>query len=148
MNGRPWDTHLQYKNRKECQMRLLPLAIAALIAASSASAPAVADSDQLVANICDYVKADDKNRLRKKIKESRVKLRSIYSGVTCDGNSLLRTAMTAGSNDVGEFVAKQLGSAELSAAESDGKTILDWAEANGHGASPIAAAVKERLGGN
>ena len=48
-------------------MRLMPaaVAVAVLIAASSVSAPAVANTDQLVANICDYVKSDDKNRLRK-----------------------------------------------------------------------------------
>lgn len=130
-------------------MRLLPVAIAALIAASSVSVSTsvMAESDQLVANICDYVKANDKNRLRKKLKENRVKLRNIYSGVSCDGNSLLRTSLNAGSNDVGEFIAKRLAASELSTPEADGKTILDWAEANGHGASPITAAIKDKLGG-
>jgi hypothetical protein len=127
-------------------MRLVPIAIAAVIAASSVSAPVHANADQLVANICDYVKSDDKNRLRKKLKESRAKLRNIYTGISCDGNSLLRTAYAANANDVGEFVAKRLGSDELSVVEADGKTILDWANANGHGASPITAAVKEKLG--
>ena len=73
-------------------MRLLPVAIAALIGSSFVSVPAIADTDQLVANICDYVKSDDKNRLRKKMKESRVKLRNVYSSISCDGSSLLRTA--------------------------------------------------------
>lgn len=128
-------------------MRLLPVAIAALIAASSISAPAVADSDQLVANICDYVKANDKNRLRKKLKENRVKLRNIYAGVQCDGASLLRTSLNAGANDVGEFIAKRITAAELSAPEADGTAILAWAEANGHAASPITAAIKDKLAG-
>lgn len=129
-------------------MRLLPVAIAALIAASSVSAPAPvqANADQLVANICDYVKSDDKNRLRKKLKENRVKLRNIYTGISCDGISLLRTAYIAKADDAGEFVAKRLGSDELSAVEGDGKTILDWANANGHGASSITAAINDRLG--
>ncbi|NMH64879.1 DUF3718 domain-containing protein [Shewanella salipaludis] len=128
-------------------MRLLPVAMVALIAASSVPTPAVADQDQLVANICDYVKSNDKNRLRKKLKESRVKLRNIYSGVSCDGVSLLRTSLTAGSNEVGEFIAKRLTATELSGAEADGMTIQAWANANGHGASPITAAINERLGG-
>ncbi|MBB1268672.1 DUF3718 domain-containing protein [Shewanella sp. SR44-3] len=127
-------------------MRLVPIAIAAVIAASSVSAPVHANTDQLVANICDYVKSDDKNRLRKKLKESRAKLRNIYTGISCDGVSLLRTAYAANAGDVGEYVAKRLSADELSVAEGDGKTILDWANANGHGASPITAAIKERLG--
>lgn len=127
-------------------MRLMPVAIAALIAASSVSTPVHANADQLVANICDYVKSNDKNRLRKKLKENRVKLRTIYTGISCDGMSLLRTAYVAKADDAGEFVAKQLGADDLAAAEGDGKSILDWANANGHGASSITAAVKEKLG--
>ncbi|WP_434931338.1 DUF3718 domain-containing protein [Shewanella sp. HL-SH8] len=128
-------------------MRLMPVAIAVLIAASSVSVPAVANTDQLVANICDYVKSDDKNRLRKKLKEARVKLRNIYSAVSCDGSSLLRTAYNSNANDVGEFIAKRLPASDLSAAESDGTSIVDWASANGHSGSPITAAITERLGG-
>lgn len=129
-------------------MRLMPVALAALIGFSYVSVPTTAvAADPLVASICDYVKANDKNRLRKKLKESRVKLRQIYSGVSCDGISLLRTAYGANANETGEFVAKGLSATELSAAEADGMTIQAWAEANGHGASPITAAVKARLGG-
>jgi hypothetical protein len=43
-------------------------------------------------------------------------------------------------------VAKQLGADDLAAVEGDGKSILDWANANGHGASPITAAINDRLG--
>jgi len=130
-------------------MRLMPVALAALIGFSYVSVPTTAkaaEADPLVASICDYVKANDKNRLRKKLKESRVKLRQVYSGISCDGQSLLRTAYAANANDAGEFVAKRLSVNELSVPEADGMTIQAWAEANGHGASPISAAVKERLG--
>lgn len=130
-------------------MRLMPVALAALLGFSYVSVPTTAkaaEADPLVASICDYVKANDKNRLRKKLKESRVKLRQVYSGISCDGQSLLRTAYTTNANDAGEFVAKRLSVNELSVAEADGMTIQAWAEANGHGANPITAAVKERLG--
>lgn len=129
-------------------MRLMSIALAALIGLGGMSVPvtASAEADPLVASLCDYVKANDKNRLRKKLKESRVKLRQVYSGISCDGQSLLRTALTANATDAGEFVAKRLSVNELNVAETDGLTIQAWAEANGHGASPIIAAVKERLG--
>lgn len=128
-------------------MRLMPVALAAVIGFSVVSVPmkAVA-ADPLVASICDYTKANDKNRLRKKLKESRVKLRQIYSSISCDGSSLLRAAYASNANDAGEFVAKRLSVNELSVPEADGMTIEAWAEANGHGASPITAAIKERLG--
>ncbi len=128
-------------------MRLLPVAIAALIGSSFVSVPAIADTDQLVANICDYVKSDDKNRLRKKMKESRVKLRNVYSSISCDGSSLLRTAYKSNAGNVGEFIAKRMPSSDLAAPEADGKAILDWASASGYDASEITTAIKDRLGG-
>ncbi|MFT5789277.1 MAG: hypothetical protein ACI8SJ_001393 [Shewanella sp.] len=130
-------------------MRLLSMSIATLIVASSISisTPALANQDQLAANICNYVVSDDKNRLRKKLKESRVKLRNIYDGVSCDGDSLLRLAMKSGSNAVGTFVAKRLPASDLGKAESDGLTIVAWAESNGHSGSEITTAINERLTG-
>ncbi len=77
-------------------MRLLPVAIAALIAVSSVSVPSTAKAeDLLAASICDYVKSNDKNRLRKKLKENRMKLRNIYSGISCDGESCCEPPITA-----------------------------------------------------
>lgn len=128
-------------------MRLLPTTIAVVIAASAYSVPVHAN-EQLVANICNYVQADDKNRLRSKLKETRVKLRNVYQGLTCDGDSLLRFAMKSGANDVGSFMAKRLSTDDLTAKEADGKTIVEWAEANGHGGSEITTAIKDRISGN
>lgn len=129
-------------------MRLLPMTVAALLAASSFVPPAqAAGGDQLVASICDYVKSNDKKRLRKKLKESRVKLRNVYSDVSCDGSSLLRTAMTNNAEKVGSFIAKRLSKRELVKAEADGKTILAWAESNGYGGGNISATIKEKIGG-
>ena len=130
-------------------MRFLPTTLAVVIAASVYTIPApVQANDQLVANICNYVQADDKNRLRKKLKEARVKLRNVYEGVACDGDSLLRYAMKSGANDVGEFMAKRLSTDDLNVKEADGMTVVEWAEGNGHGGSPITAAIKDRLAGN
>jgi len=128
-------------------MRLLPTTLAVVIAASTFSIPAQAN-DQLAANICNYVQADDKNRLRKKLKENRVKLRNVYSGISCGGDSLLRTAMKSGSDKVGTFVAKRLSVSDLKAAEADGMTVVQWSEANGHSGSAITAAINERISGS
>ncbi|MGL4615292.1 MAG: DUF3718 domain-containing protein [Shewanella sp.] len=110
-------------------MRVMPIALAALIGLGGVSVPVTASAEAapLVASFCDYVNANDKNRLRKKLKESRVKLRQVYSGISCDGQSLLRTALTANATDAGEFVAKRLSGKELNVAETDGLTIQAWA---------------------
>ncbi|ADN77564.1 conserved hypothetical protein [Ferrimonas balearica DSM 9799] len=121
------------------------LMAAGLVAGSLTYSPSShANVEQLVASMCDYVAADDKNRLRKKLKDARIKLRSVYDGVSCNGNSLLRTAMLADAQDVGVFLVKQLPRKSLSSAEADGQTVLQWAEAQGLANSAIAAEISSR----
>lgn len=129
-------------------MRLLPTAMASLIVASSFTAPVQADPQQLAANICHYVKSDDKNRLRKKLKENRLKLRNIYGGISCDGKSLLRTALDSKADKIGTFVAKRLSVKELKSVEADGQTIIDWAKTKGYASSDITSAIEARIAGS
>ena len=123
-------------------MRLLPtLFCGAAVTLSLLLSPVAVADDQLAASMCDYVAADDKNRLRKVLSDHRLRLRNIYDGVVCNGESLLRHAFKSNAADVGEFIAKQL----------PGSTIADsgdiaWAEANGFSASPLLAVLKERAG--
>ncbi|MGI2258136.1 DUF3718 domain-containing protein [Shewanella sp. GXUN23E] len=127
-------------------MRVLPVAMMALLLAGGIARPVQA-SDMLVANICEYVKSDDRNLLRQKLKDSRLKLRQIYDGIRCDGHTLVRFAMVSGANESGEFIVSRLPSSMLQQAESDGLTVEAWAESQGHGVSPIVAALKARIGG-
>lgn len=104
------------------------------------SAPVKAD-DQLAISICEYIAADDKNRLRDKLKSSRVKIRNIYDAVLCNGNNLLRHAIASNATDAGEFVVKNLSKSSL----EDGADIA-WAESNGHAGSALIPIIKERAG--
>jgi hypothetical protein len=124
-------------------MKLLSVALVtvALSASLSISKPAFAD-DALVVSICNFVAADDKNRLRKKLRSSKVKLRNIYDGVTCDGLNLLQFAMSKSATNVGEYIVKRLPTSKL----SNGRDLA-WANENGFGDSAIVAAIKERSGG-
>lgn len=129
-------------------MRLFPVALA-LVVVSSSILPvtkAVAE-DSIAAGICTEVQADNKMRLRKELKDNRVKLRNVYNSIACNGESILRFAYHSNANDTGAFVAERLLTDQLQAAESDGKSIVDWATANGFGDSPITKAIKGRLGG-
>lgn len=124
-------------------MRLLPtLLCGAVVTLTLVAAPAAVADDQLAASMCDYVAADDKNRLRKVLSDYRLRLRNIYDGVVCNGESLIRHAFKSNANDVGEFIVKQLPGSAVA-----GSGDIAWAEGNGFAASPLLAVLKERAGG-
>lgn len=122
-------------------MRLLSIALSAAIAASVLVMPSTANADQLAATLCEYVAANDKSRLRKQLKSNKIKLRNIYDGVICSGNNLLRFSMIKNADKVGKFIVKKLPAKQLKASGD-----FEWAGANGHGGSAVAAAIKERAG--
>lgn len=123
-------------------MRLLPTLLCGAAVTITLLAPPVAVADdQLAASMCDYVAADDKNRLRKVLSDYRLRLRNIYDGVVCNGESLIRHAFKSNANDVGEFIVKQLPGSSVA-----GSGDIGWAEANGFAASPLFAVLKDRAG--
>gem|GEM_PF-2910637 len=65
-------------------------------------------ANNVAKNICEYVAADDKKRLRSILKTQRMKLRSIFGDVTCNGQNLLIFAAKRNSNKVGEMIIKKL----------------------------------------
>jgi len=121
--------------------KLSKLVVIAAIAAVSLSytAPVKAD-DQLALSICEYIAADDKNRLRSKLKSSRVKIRNIYDSIQCNGNNLLRHAVASNAVNAGEYIVKNLSKSSL----SDGADIA-WAEGN-HAGSALIPVIKDRAG--
>ena len=75
------------------------------------------------------------------MKETRIKLRNVFAGISCGGNNLLRHAMVNNANGAGTFIVKKLPKSLLA---SNGD--VEWAGSNGHSGSPIVAAIKERAG--
>jgi hypothetical protein len=114
---------------------------------------AQADVSEALQNICTIVKADDKGELRKKMKrvqsdfklKLKLKLKDYYPGISCGGNSLIRTAMLSNSVETGTLMVKKMSKGDLSAPEKDGKTVIAWASENGLDDSPIVAALKGRI---
>lgn len=131
-------------------MNKLFLKIFVVIGAAIFSIPSMADINADLANICTIVKNNDKSELRKKLnkvkKDYKVKLGDFYTGVTCGGNSLIRHAMANGANDAGTYLIKKMRKTDLKKAESDGKTIQQWAEENGHIGTDAGAALLKRIG--
>lgn len=110
---------------------------------------AQADINSALQNICTIVKTDDKGQLRKKMKkvqsDYRMKLKDYYSGVSCGGNSLIRTAMLNDALETGELLVKKMPKSDLSSPETDGKTLLSWISENGLDGSPITAVLNDRI---
>lgn len=124
--------------------------ISLVVAATlSVSATAQADVTEALANICTIVEADDKGELRKKMRavesDYRLKLKDYYSGVSCGGNSLIRTALLNNAVEAGSLLVKKMPKSDLSAPEADGKTLQAWVAENGLQDNPIAAVLNDRL---
>jgi hypothetical protein len=121
------------------------IATASLIIAGMAQA----DVNQALQNICTIVKADDKGELRKKMKlvqsDYRLKLQDYYSGISCGGHSLIRTAILNDAVQTGTLMIKKMPRGKLNSPEQDGKTVIDWATDNGLADSPIVAVLIGRM---
>ena len=113
------------------------------------SGTAHANVEEALANICNIVSADDKGELRKKMRsvqsDYRLKLHDYYSGISCNGQSLIRTAIEINAVEVGTLLVKKMPSKELQTPEKDGKTLQAWINENGHQSNPIASVLESRL---
>ena len=102
----------------------IAIATASLIYAGNAQA----DINDALQNICTIVKADDKGELRRKMRrvqsDYNLKLKDYYTGVSCGGNSLIRTAMLNNSEETGTLMIKKMPRGDLTAHDKAGKTVL------------------------
>jgi hypothetical protein len=130
-------------------LKIVKTSIAIAAASLITTGTAQADVNEALQNICTIVKADDKRELRRKMKrvrsDYRLKLQDYYSGITCGGNSLIRTAMINDSVETGTLMIKKMSRGDLSSPEKDGKTVMTWASENGMDNSPIVAALNDRI---
>lgn len=128
--------------------KLYALAVALPFALVSAPSQA-GDVETALANICTIVVADDKSELRKKIKvvrsNFRLQLKDYYTGVKCNGNSMIRTAALNNSVEAGTLLVKKMPKKALSSPEEDGKTLQAWLAEQGLSDNPIALALQDRI---
>lgn len=108
-----------------------------------------ADINDALANICTIVQADDKGELRKKLRsvesDFRLKLHDYYSAISCNGESLIRTAINSNAVEVGTLLVKKMPSRDLETPEADGKTLQAWIAEQGMQDNPIAAELSSRI---
>ena len=107
------------------------------------------DINDALANICTIVEADDKGELRKKMRsvqsDYRLKLHDYYSGISCGGQSLIRTALANNAVEVGTLLVKKMPSKALQSPEADGKTLQAWIAEQGLQSSPISEELNNRI---
>jgi predicted methyltransferase len=130
-------------------LKIVKTSIAIAAASIVFSGTAHANVNEALQNICTIVKADDKGELRKKMKRVqsnyKLKIQDYYKGVSCDGNSLIRTAMLTNALETGTLIVKKMPKSDLGAPEKDGKTVTDWANEQGLASSPIFAELQKRI---
>jgi hypothetical protein len=130
-------------------LKIVKTSIAIATASLITTGTAQADINDALKNICSIVEVDDKGQLRKKMRKVRsnfnLRLDDYYSGITCGGNSLIRTAMKNNSVETGTLLVKKMPRSELSAPEKDGKTVMAWATENGLDSSPIVDVINDRI---
>lgn len=118
-------------------------------AISAISFNANANIQTALANICNIVQSDDKSELRKKMRNVQsnysMKLGDYYDGISCNGNSLIRTALLSNATKAGTLLVKKMPKSKLGQPENDGILLTDWIASNGLDGSEIAAVVKERM---
>ena len=82
---------------------------AAIISSFTFTTPTKAnDLLVLATSLCEYTKANDRNEIRKRLKKSRVKLRSIYGDIQCNGMSLYEFAEANEATDVMAYYEKRV----------------------------------------
>ena len=130
-------------------LKIVKTSIAIIAASLMFTGTAHADINAALQNICTIVKTNDKGELRKKMKkvqaDYRLKLKDYYSGVTCGGNSLIRTAMLSNAVDTGTLLVKKMPKKVLGAPEKDGKTLSAWVAEQGLDGNPVATVLAGRI---
>ena len=130
-------------------LKIVKTSIAIATLSLTFTGTAQADVNAALQNICTIVKADDKGELRKKMKrvqsDYRLKLKDYYSGISCGGNSLIRTAMKSNAVAAGTLLVKKMPKGDLRSPEQDGMTVIAWASENGLDDSAIVAALNDRI---
>lgn len=83
------------------------LIITSLLAVAALNVPS-ANADDISLRVCEYVSVNDKTRLRSFLKNKKLKVRTIFDKVKCNGKNLLIFAAEHKSLDTGEFLIGKL----------------------------------------
>jgi len=111
------------------------ISLITLILASFFYIPSSFANDNMSLRICEYVQANDKQRLRKYLKKKKVKIRNFYKDLRCNSDNILIFAARSKALDVGEFLLGQLPS----------KIVSSQIDAISEHSAHLAEKAKERV---
>jgi hypothetical protein len=75
--------------------------------------------------------------MKRVVSDFNLKLKDYYTGISCSGKRVIRTAMLNNAIETGTLMVKKMPKSDLNTPEKDSKTITDWASENGLNDSPI-----------
>lgn len=91
-------------NKFALEVYMKKIVITAILASITMfSAPEVSANDISV-RVCEYVQANDKKRLRKYLKDQKLKVKVIFDSVGCSGDNILVFAAKQQALEVGEYL--------------------------------------------
>jgi len=89
------------------------------------------NANNIAQSVCEYVAADDKKRMRSFLKSNKLKIRSIFDGIQCNGKNLLEFAVAQNSVKTGELIIKKLSkkvvSENLTSLQAGSQPLVDAA---------------------
>jgi hypothetical protein len=94
--------------------KLILSTMAIAITSAALITPSTANASNIAQNLCEYIAADDKKRLRSFLKQNKLKIRSIFKGVQCNGQNILEFAATKGSLKSGSLIISKLPKKDVS----------------------------------
>jgi len=88
------------------------LLLASIITATITFAP-ITEANNTSLRICEYVAANDKNRLRSFLKQNKLKIRNVFKNIQCNGKNLLVFAASNKALEAGEFLIGKIPAREV-----------------------------------
>lgn len=84
------------------------LIASSLLTLSFAPVPEAHANDSVSLRICEYVSVNDKKRLRSFMKKSKLKIRTVFDNIKCNGQNILVFSASSNALDAGEMIIGKL----------------------------------------
>lgn len=94
--------------------KILGLSLLAVTASITPTSKAFAN-ETIAQRICEYIAANDKNRLRTYMRANKVKVRSVFDDIKCNGDNLLIFAAKNKALEAGEFIIGKIPAKKVAA---------------------------------
>ncbi|WP_286232798.1 DUF3718 domain-containing protein [Thalassotalea sediminis] len=93
---------------------ILSLSLIAITTSLAPISEAYAEED-VARRICEYVAANDKNRLRTYLRTKKIRIRSVFDDIKCNGDNILIFAAKSNALEAGEFIIGKVPAKKVSA---------------------------------